>query len=564
MPGQPSQQKKKRGLYSAIRLTLSILMLLSTAIVVCGLSGLFGGSSFIVTLLAGLLLAIFTAAHVYVASYIPTRRGLTRPDVGASVDVSTVRAESVEFSKQFNPEQIQQYVKAILQPGELRGRLIEEIQPLRRTLRQRVLINLEMPADHKGDLLFPVLTPVKGELQDDLTITVDGESVVTLTHRDCLLLTSIVLDALLVPAEGLTESEVDQLTKLADQALKIVLRRGRVRNATEEDVRRVNDCAEEILSLAPKGGDSLRLAASLVRKLADNYVIVVIVPSVDITDQQRKLVSYERFLIPNLRLATWRSPLRLVRDFLGTLMGARPVSLGLSVSNASTAQSYHLFVMGPEGMYVGWQDMPDTDGIFEVQSLDEQLTQPYGRFQRRRGQRYLHLYMRSIPERLANKLRLNVRFFEVPPGTMGAATLAASASFVLIYLAGLILPTASNFSTDFPAIVLAFPALAGALVGFESRTNSLLGGTVSSKSSAVLTIILSLGASGLFMAQRAEKLKAPSSLVLLAVRDRWWQVLVLVALLNALYAGYVWLTRTASFYWLAHRPDDPHTGPSEH
>jgi hypothetical protein len=217
--------------------------------------------------------------------------------------------------------------------------------------------------------------------------------------------------------------------------------------------------------------------------------------------------------------------------------------------------------------------MNDPDGIFRSTATEEDLSQPYGRFQRRRGQRYLHLYMRSIPERMAGKLHLDVRFYEVPPGSMGSATLAAAASFALTYLVALILPTAAAnhpFGSDFPALVLAFPAVAGALVGFETRTTALVGGTLSSKASAFLTVVMSLGASGLFMAEDAGASKKVISYQLPGIDDivgvhgLLWQLLVTIGLINALYSLYTWLSRTASFCWLADRPGDSALiGPSE-
>lgn len=556
------------GRSRAIRLWLVLASWILLAVVVAGVSGLWPlGLSLPVAITAGALLVACLVMHVFYASYAPTRLPPRRSTHGVSVDLESIRKEYGEIVGQFEEDQIIQYAKSILKPRKLRGRITEEITPLRRTLRQQVSTILEVP-DSGLPLLFPLLMPVKGELQDDLRISVDGKTAATLTHREYLLLTAVLLDALLVPAPGvLNATETAELDEIVDTALRLVARRSRL-----ADLKKVNKCARKLKRMAPTCGDSFRIAAILLRKLATHYAIVVLIPPSD-TRTNRRMVTYERFFIPKLRLAGLRHPLRFAHDRIGLLFGARPVRLSLSIDNAASAGSYHLFVMGPEGMYVGWQKLDDPEGIFRSTATNEDLSEPYGRFQRRRGQRYLHLYMRSIPMRLAGRLQLDVRFYEVPPGSMAGATLAAAASFVLIYIVALVLPATPSdrpLGSDFPALVLAFPALAGALVGFESRTTALLGGALSAKSSAFLTVVVSLGASGLYMAQQAGAMKDairyqwPWLGDVLGVQGLLWQLLVTAGLINTLYALYTWLCRTATFRWLAERPgDDKLDGSSE-
>jgi hypothetical protein len=304
------------------------------------------------------------------------------------------------------------------------------------------------------------------------------------------------------------------------------------------------------------------MAAALLRKLANCYAIVVAIPQ-SAKRAQRQTLVVTRDVIPDLRIAPPGEPLRALRDRIGALLGARPIKVNVRVGNAAIADSYHLYVQGPDGMYVAWHDMSVPAELAESDDDGEDLTRPYARFQHRRGQRYLHLYMRSIPERIAEHLHVSVRFYEVPPGSMAAATLAAGASFVLIYLAALILSNSTSstpaLGSDFPALVLAFPAVAGALVGYDNRGSGLVGRTLSAQASAFVTILVSLGASGLFMAREAgivwpgEFLTVPGVRSVLGVHGVWWQALTVVALFNMLSALYVWVTRTASYYWLANR-----------
>lgn len=571
--------------YRTSRLLLVISILILLLVIVAGISGLIpGGKPFeiLAVSVATVLLILCVFEHVVLAFYAPTRRKLTRGPASGTVNLITIRDEYGKFANQFDNEQITQYARSILYPSAQRARIVEEISPQKRTLRQRVSTILNVSTSQVCEtLLFAALTPVKGELQDDLKIYVDDSPVATLTHREYLVLTCMVLEALLVPTQGsLDERETKQLAGDTDAALRLMVRRGQI---DAQSLKKMDEYADRIASLAGKAGGSLLMAAALLRKLANNYAIVVeIPPRQDAVATQRSVdkrnLSYERFIIPALQLAPRKKPLRALHDRLGALLGARPVQVRINVANAASTDSYHLFVMGPEGTYVGWQDMPDPGGIFRQPSVDEDLCEPYARLQRRKGQRYLHLYTRSIPESMADKLNVDIGFYEVPPGSMAGASLAAGASFVLIFIAALIMSRSSvtvpiTLGSDFPALVLAFPAVAGALVGFETRTSSLVGGTLSSKASSFLTIILSLGASGLFMAQEAESassatrhpIKKITDLLdfhlfgiknILGVETMWWQILTVVALFNLLYALYIWTARTASFYWLAYRPDE--------
>ncbi|MGK4595586.1 hypothetical protein [Amycolatopsis sp. w19] len=519
---------------------------------------------YVSTSVAVVALLISLPLHMLIAHRVSTRRGLTRQFNGGEVNLSSIRKEYKDFRQRFDSAQIASFVELILDPRAFRGRVNEEIEVRRRVLRQNVVVSLDIPAEKIGKtLLIPVLRPSKGELQDDLTVMLDGEPMATLTYREYLIMITMIMDALLTPAPAtLTVEEVGNLRRNAKVALKLVATR---RSLNGDEIKKVNRCAKRITRLAPRAGESLVLAAVLLRRLANNYVIVGILPAGG-EERANRSLSYGRYIIPSLKLGS-------LKALLGLLLGARPKHVSLDLSVAATAHSYHLLVMGPEGTYVGWQNLTDGTGLMESGSSREKLTRPYSRLRRRLGQRYLHLYLRSVPSKVARKLRLDIKFFEVPPGSMAGAALAAAANFALVLLISLIIPSAYTFNpaadnplgSDFPALVLAFPAIAGAFVGYDNRSAALVGGMLSAKLSSMITVALSLAASGLFMAQQARVLREPAEYGVFGIRDTWWQIVTIVALLNALYAAYTWLARTLAYYWLAQRPDDQYRdGPSEH
>jgi hypothetical protein len=552
---------RKPGRHGKVRVLLTTVIVGLTVLVI---GGLFGWSNPTWTAIFAGITVVMGIAHLIVAFRLPTRRGFERKKNLGQVSIKQIRASSANIKRRFSHQQIRRYANALLQPNDMRGRLIEEVEPLKRALQQRVSITVDMSKltdkERAEDLLFPVLMPVKGELQDNLRITLDGQPVATLTHHEYLLLTEVVLDALLVPVNGLTAEQIDELGTLTDQALAIVCRRGRLESP--EDKAKIREYADAIAKLATNEvTENFKLAAGLLRLLAENYVIVVVIAA---KKDLKRQVTYERYIIPTLKLARWTSPHKWVRDYVRAFLGARPVFLELPLLNAVTAQSYHLFVMGPDGMYVGWQDVPKANGLFSNPSLDEDLIRPYARFQRRKGQRYLHLYTRSV-EAKDSQLQLDVRFYEVPPGSTATSAMAATTNCVLVFVVAFILQAQkAPMGSDFPAVVLAFPAIAGAFAGFESRTTALVGGVLSTKATALLTVFLSLAASGLFMANTAHSMELTDHPGIFGIKDVWWQILVVATLVNALCACYVWMARTLSFYWLAHRPgDDTRSGHSE-
>lgn len=564
MGAEGTDSKRRRP---AVRFTLVGAITVALAWLIASTAGFLDGNPLLFWILSSLsvvILMIAVPAHLLVAHRAPTRRGLSRLSSSSKIDLGSIRREHQDFGRRFTSAQMASFVQSVFNPRELRGRVNEEIQVRRRVLRQKVSTILEVSKESQGEiLLFPIMMPLKGELQDDLSIALDGEPVATLTHREYLVLVTLVMDTLLTPAPGvLTPDEAWRLEKDGKWALKIVSARGKL---TDRQMVKVEKCSKRITRLASRAGDSLILAAVLLRRLANNYVIVGVLPGCT-EGRNRRTISYERYLIPSLRLTSSKS-------FLGLLMDSRPKHVSLDLSIAATAHSYHLFVMGPEGTYVGWQNLTGKVGLLKSSPPREKLTHPYGRFRRRLGQRYLHLYLRSVPPKLAQGLRLDIKFFELPPGSMAGAALAATANFALVLLIALILPgtydkissDGNPLGSDFPALVLAFPAIAGAFVGYDNKSAALVGGTLSSKLSSLLTIVLSLAASGLFMAQQAQVLRDHVDHGVLGIHDFWWQVVTVGALLNTIYATYTWLARTLSYYWLAHRPGDEWLpGPAEH
>lgn len=449
---------------------------------------------------------------------------------------------------------------------------------------------------HPAVILFPVLVPRKGEMVDNLRVlAADGSAVPVLSYRQYLQLVAKVLRTLLDIAYGedISNGRHSDALEAERTALQAVMRRA----TTKSDEANDHEGSNALYRAAHANGRpelanpaALKLAAQLIKKLSSHYAVVAAVPCpVD----GRFVVSYERMMTPTLTLAPWSEGiLSWMKARARLLFGSRPVDFSISLDNAWTTQSYHLVIDCQDGVFVGVQKAQDLVGYLDAHWNDRQarleqsfalektsplleLTTPppYYRFRRRAGQRYAHFYTRFFPEpreKLSNGDRIpdvRFRFYEVPPGSVFRALIAATAAALLIWLIGFVASREPDPGTDVPAFLLVFPAVAAAWLGFDSQPRRLLEGTLAARISLLATVLCSIAASGLFMVYKAGlpflQWKVPADMQILGITSMAWSVLTLLAVLNASTTGYAYLARTWEFIHLSTRTDG-FGGPKEH
>lgn len=583
-------EKKRLHERGALRFAFVVTMVLSFSSVVVTASGSwqYAESHWHAYLGFSLFMLISsTACHVYIFQFLPTRKRFKSDIQVVDADYERFRDEKSEFSSSLSEAQLPMFVDSLINPKATRSRIIEEIRPIRRVLHQSVSTTVKSTAvkdddkddedegnrgkgDEDVDVIYPLMTPPKGSLQDHLVLRINGDdTAATLTYHEYLVLMASMLRALLAaPKLKVSPADRDRLDAITSTAFGHIARRGRIESAQAKDLAQ---CVSDIERIATRLKDDqpgqaddevelLRLTVGLITKMAGNYAIVVVLPH-DVFQGGRAIVTYQRYIIPHLVRAPVRQLARYLRDRARMLLGTRPISLEIQLNNAALARSYHLNVFAPDGMHLGEQELINGNGRFSSRNEARKPSDPYKRFRKRLGQGYLHLYLRSIPADLADNLRVRMRFHETPPGSMAPTMMAALASFALIYIAGVVISAANKtFDSDFPALVLAFPALAAAFVGFDKGAGQLLGGTLASRASSLTTIIISLLASGLYMAQTADEMTRKSTFELMLIDSTWWQLLASLALLNFTVSSFVWVTRTYSYYWLASRDTGENTG----
>jgi hypothetical protein len=303
-------------------------------------------------------------------------------------------------------------------------------------------------------------------------------------------------------------------------------------------------------SKSTNGPHYLNMAVQLVAKLSKRYAVVAVVPS----DKRRILVRYERTEIPSLNTAR-----EGFKGMLRMLIGSRPVRLNASARNGVTCQSYHLYVKAPDYLYLAAFDIdPIRETTDVAQSGNQQA--PYVRVRGRRGQSYFHMYGRLMRTTQTDRLTAAVKFFEVPPGSIGKSASAAVAAWFVVCVVGAIVSWAENVGavdTQVVAFLLAVPGIAAAWLGLESRPGALFEGTLTARISLVVTFFISLIASTLLLLHESDILQRVPVTILFAIKaDLAWTILAVVSAIHAVLVSCVWWHRTQYYRALVAKPGD--------
>ena len=486
-------------------------------------------------------------------------------------------------SKVIDARQALIFALSITAPAELRKRVVDNYRLDERTIRQRVTLEGQIPGRYHQNgepkvVYLPALVPPKGKLLDDWRITdAGGTELPGLTYRESLLVISSVLRILLVSAcrgqsdirNGVTEAAIEaekdaiQVLIARDTGNADLLSPGHIENVVQkiQNLPGLDDeTSDNPSALAKSVRKSRIMAATFARKLSRNYVIIAPVkPNGD----HRFIFSYEQTLIPDLEVNLTRR--KWMEALIGSptvALGARPIDITIGINNASTCQSYHLFVDGSEGVWLGEQEPIDMTKTLNSPARGAP-TLPNPRFRGRLGQSYGHFYVRYFPEpHDAERPRIRFQYFEVPPGSLLRAGVAAIASFLLVWVIGAVTtmrPDAASPGSDAPAILLAFPAIAAAWIGFERKDRRLLDGTLAARACLMITAVVSIAAAALFMAHSVLAphnftwWRLPRDSSILWVKDTLWVVLVIIALANAVIVSYKYIVNTWEYWHLASR-----------
>lgn len=481
---------------------------------------------------------------------------------------------------------ISSFIELITNPARHRSRVVENIDFKDRAIQQYVSVEVTLPnvaSDERSPTLYlPVLQPIKGELIDKFALTdAAGSRLTNLSYEETTRLAALALRILLLDATGSFElGDDEKITELA--LLDIVARRGKTSaSATEATVSN----ALKTLGTVDHDERTERLKSYLL-SLSLAYPIVAVVPRALVV-ANRLLLRYERTIIPVSEHKGWHGDLRLG-------FGIRPNQVAIAPVLALTSGSYHLLINCPADKYVLHQRLmckhcgklvthdwrgAGPEGANEKSKCCHTAEPPndgvgcHYRLRRRRGQSYVHLYMRGYGQADApmQGLQMLVQLKEVPPGSRGQAVVTAIATTVLIGTVGYLISHNEIVpNSDLPALALSLPAVAASWFGFTSDGDNLTGSSllarlslVGSGALSVIAIILYLSEVPNFTANvgippiLGAVANSGQAIAFLGVTNSAWLVLLAISSINSVYILWRFAIKVRTYSAMLQKQDAP-------
>lgn len=408
-------------------------------------------------------------------------------------------------------------------------------------------------------LLVPLVLVEKGTLLDGFEVSdSSGCEVPTLSYNQTRGLLAYAIETIIniapTEATGMARGERDKNKKYARSCLTtVVCAPGPRKKQTPEKQREISDLLKSIDGL-PTTQDWKKRIRDFCETLADYYVIVAEtgVPSggVYVNLKYKQRVPLERSSL---------SVVNRMRSRFGLRFSAVDIPLNLF---ALGVEAYHLQMNATPMQYVydhhlEW--LGDTSRKQLVQSdLHNGDFKPYVRLHYNTAQPAMHLYIRrqfdpkarpgiTIKSGFPERLKSVVEFREIPPGTLGAATVVSVITAVIISFFAITQigqepsssATAPTVNSDIPALLLALPGVASLVIGSWLDLSRLRQASLATYLGLGVSAILSL-ASALYFLLNAYRV-VPGRLTLwiaghVAIKtDVGWLLLAGIAITSCLF-----------------------------
>ncbi|MDD7920975.1 hypothetical protein [Actinomycetospora callitridis] len=427
--------------------------------------------------------------------------------------------------------------------------------------------------DDDDFVFYPLTLIKKGELHDNFHVGLKGEdTTVTLTYEEYCQLMVVVVRSLAYSCRGLPSNLYKRVDKLSLKVLNLVCTR-KVDSDNYEDAKaqskRLTDKAKTLIQDIEQAVSEPGRFTGLIDEIAsfgarfyEQYPVILIIP-IGAVKNNRAIVTLEHDAPPRWhRQHSVSGRLKMLSERISAYLGGRPGELEIDLRRASWAQSYHITVHGSEDSYLADQRIRGTENYGMAGHPKAKLP---GRFRRPLGQPYFRGYYRNLellPTAHSDELSVTLTFFEVPPGSIGKASIASISALILTYVIGLTLPIPQDSTgfVGFAALILAFPAASAAWVGLDKVSDkSLLGTELSARASALSTFALSLAAASIFILDTQKVIDTSTSLPTLGINDWLWVCLVSAMFLNTFLSIVSWAGRMARYYLVTRRSNEQYT-----
>ncbi|MCX6394926.1 MAG: hypothetical protein NTV23_00380 [Propionibacteriales bacterium] len=448
-----------------------------------------------------------------------------------ALDLDSLRVPSLSVA------QVSTIALAFSDPQRIIKRIKERVSLLTRAMEIESDYWLTVPVPAGSDsVLFPILTPNKGKLLDQLSITLtDGTELSTVTFEESLGLVMACIDDLArrCGTVAFTRYQVEVRTDLVHAIAS--------RGEAASDQRHLH----AVWRLAGILGTSLpaNLAGLIATNLTKRYVIFARIPVPVEQAAVRPVDLVVRVRRTALQTRAKGGLISRLRRWYADLLGVRPSTFTHPVEQAARTGSYHLEFFGPVGTWLAEQEL-----FLEESTQDRPFR--YARYRSRLGQRYSHLYIRGADLPIVHG-RLHCRFNERTPGSIGPATIAALAALVGAYASSRVAlaPVAANPGSDAVALLVALPGVASGWLGLD-RSGNLVGGVLAARTVSTITFLLACVAILLFFVRDIPGWLVRGVPQWLGLREHLtyentWTVLLTLGAITWVMAASSWMRRSA-------------------
>lgn len=444
-------------------------------------------------------------------------------------------------------------VAAAVKPDSLYVRVKESVSQLSRAHAVHTKYTIRVPEveDAEGDngdglsdvVYVPVILARKGVLHDDLAITIAGQEVPTLSFEDLVrAIDAVFLDLAFGGIEKRKHFKRYLRTHKELMAVVGARRNENLSSSPEPE----SDAARRLADaeVALEGLKSIKMdqvfrsyIEVMTLLLSTNYWIIAAVPRqlcapsawLVIETTERAIMKEKDFDVARKRSSKIYSQVRASAQHL---YGIPPNRLEYPVGKALRCASYHLEIMGSQGTYLWRQQM-----------ISAGYNLRYQRVRARRGQRYLHLYLRGfsplgdrmLPGDGHREPRVICHFAERMPGSYAPAAISTVATLIVLFIASRLPP---NTGVDVMALLIAAPGAFIGVSGFQSLQVPTVGASVLPRLAATATVFVgALGLLQFLLARRGSAIWSPDSHSAYVMT---WRILVSLAAINAIFVIFIW------------------------
>jgi len=351
-----------------------------------------------------------------------------------------------------------EYHTRITEEATAVGEILQSTITLTFACQEADLAPLRRPEGHTSTvLLVPMLKATIGTLLDNVNpADADGGSIPLLSQRDTRGLLAFVLEGLFDSTFGPDDPDRESILF---ELRRLVCKVGRIPDATWDTL---FDSAVRGRAATPPLEELRRFC----KFFALNYVLVAEIP---VPLGNEFVLRYTR-MMPVYGRADHRKPRLRVR------LGLAPYSFRIPMNLAFSAASYHFWMYTGPNMYVKLhylqQHLGDASPVGEFRTFRQDDLQELGggaylRVRHRQALPHAHLYTRGLHKATPQQLLMVVNFAEIPPGTLGVATVLAFISTLTMLLLAAVIPDSASANGDILALLLAVPGFVATFIGYS-------------------------------------------------------------------------------------------------